>query len=63
MNAVYRKTLAAIFAKPAKAEVRWDSSEVLFVALGAEISEGRALGFAFFLTARKPCFIARIHSR
>ncbi len=44
MNATHRKTLAAIFANPAnpvKSDVRWDAIEALFVACGAEISEGR----------------------
>lgn len=41
MNATHRKTLAAIFANPVKSDVRWDAIEALFVACGAEISEGR----------------------
>ena len=41
MNATHRKTLAAIFANPVRSDVRWDAIEALFVACGAEISEGR----------------------
>ena len=41
MNATHRKTLSAIFAKPAKADVRWEAIEALFIACGAEIAEGR----------------------
>ena len=41
MNATHRKTLAAIFAQPAKADVRWEAIEALFLALGAAIKEGR----------------------
>ncbi len=41
MNATHRKTLAAIFANPVRSDVRWEAIEALFVACGAEISEGR----------------------
>ncbi len=41
MNATHKKTLAAIFAEPVKPDVRWKAIEALFVALGAEIQEGR----------------------
>ena len=41
MNSTHRKTLAAIFENPPRADVRWDAIEQLFIACGAEISEGR----------------------
>ncbi|MDE2149294.1 MAG: type II toxin-antitoxin system HicA family toxin [Gammaproteobacteria bacterium] len=40
MNSRHRKTLAAIFERPTRADLRWTGIEALFVALGAEISEG-----------------------
>jgi hypothetical protein len=36
----HRKTLAAIFEKPERANILWRDIESLFTALGAEISEG-----------------------
>jgi len=35
-----RKTLEAIFEKPERANIAWRDVEALFIALGAEISEG-----------------------
>jgi len=36
----HRKTLEAIFEKPERANIVWRDVEALFIALGAEISEG-----------------------
>jgi len=36
----HRKTLEAIFEKPERANIAWRDIESLFIALGAEISEG-----------------------
>jgi HicA toxin of bacterial toxin-antitoxin, len=36
----HRKTLEAIFEKPERANIAWRDVESLFIALGAEISEG-----------------------
>jgi hypothetical protein len=36
----HRKTLEAIFEKPERANIAWQDIEALFIALGAEISEG-----------------------
>jgi hypothetical protein len=36
----HRKTLEAIFEKPERANIPWREVEALFIALGAEISEG-----------------------
>lgn len=41
MNSKQRKTLDAIYAAPARADVPWADIESLLGALGAEISEGR----------------------
>jgi hypothetical protein len=36
----HRKTLEALFEKPERANIAWRDVESLFVALGAEVSEG-----------------------
>jgi len=36
----HRKTLEAIFQKPERANIAWRDIETLFIALGAEVSEG-----------------------
>ena len=41
MNSKHRKTLAAIFADPVLSSILWTDIESLFLACGAEISEGR----------------------
>jgi len=40
MDSKHRKTLEAIFEKPERANIAWKDIEALFIALGAEISEG-----------------------
>ena len=40
MNNKHRKTLQAIFRNPVSGSVVWTDIEALFVALGAEVSEG-----------------------
>jgi len=40
VDSKHRKTLEAIFEKPERANIAWRDIEVLFIALGAEISEG-----------------------
>lgn len=41
MNKKHKQILSAIFTIPLRANVRWSDIENLFVALGADISEGR----------------------
>ena len=41
MNSKHRKTLAAIFADPVPSSILWTDIESLFLACGAETSEGR----------------------
>ena len=36
----HRATLAAIFAEPVRANIEWREIEALFIACGAELSEG-----------------------
>jgi hypothetical protein len=40
VKSVHRKTLAAIFADPVRANIPWRKIEALFAACNAEISEG-----------------------
>ncbi len=40
MDSKHRKTLEAIFEKPERANIAWRDIEALFIALGAEITEG-----------------------
>lgn len=41
MNRRHRRTLEAIFEQPERSNIPWQDIESLFVALGAELSEGR----------------------
>jgi hypothetical protein len=40
VDSKHRKTLEAIFEKPERANIAWQDIEALFIALGAEITEG-----------------------
>ena len=40
MSKKHRRTLAAVFAEPVRANVNWSDIEALLEACGAEISEG-----------------------
>jgi hypothetical protein len=40
MNARHRKTLTLICERPERSDIAWRDIEALFVALGAEVSEG-----------------------
>ncbi len=40
MNARHRRTLAAIYERPERSDIVWRDIEALFVALGADVSEG-----------------------
>jgi hypothetical protein len=56
MNAKHRRTLAAIFDDPVRADVRWGDIESLLVALGAKISEGRGSRVRVRLGAEEAVF-------
>jgi hypothetical protein len=56
MNATHRKTLAAIFTNPVRADVRWDAIEALFLACGADISEGRGSRVRVLLNGAEAVF-------
>lgn len=49
MNAAHRKTLAAIFSAPPPTTLEWRRIEALFVALGAQVIEGRGSRVRFEL--------------
>jgi len=40
MNTRHRKTLEAIYERPERSDIAWRDIEGLFIALGAEVSEG-----------------------
>ena len=40
MDRKHRKTLEAVFEKPERANIAWRDVEALFIALGAEVTEG-----------------------
>ena len=40
MNKKQRQTLDKIFEKPERSDIKWANIEGLFIALGAEVSEG-----------------------
>ena len=41
MNAKHRRTLMAIYADPVPKQLEWKAMEALFIAVGAEVIEGR----------------------
>jgi hypothetical protein len=49
MNNTHRKTLEAIFAKPTRADIRWQEIEGLVKALGGEVIERGGSRVAFVL--------------
>ena len=49
MNKKHQKTLETIFRNPVSASLEWRKIEALFVALGAEVIEGRGSRVRFYL--------------
>ena len=41
MNKKQRQTLQRVFKKPERADISWNDIEGLFIALGAEVTEGK----------------------
>ncbi len=41
LNSKHQKTLKAIYTDPIRSDIYWSNIEKLFIALGAEMSEGR----------------------
>lgn len=56
MTARHLKTLKAIFAKPARANVKWDDIEALLKHLGATITEGEGSRARVSLNGRRAVF-------
>lgn len=56
MNAAQRRTLQAIFERPARADVRWAGIESLIRALGGKITEGWGSRVGFRLGDRVATF-------
>jgi hypothetical protein len=52
----HQKTLAAIFAKPIRANIFWDDVISLFRALGAEVTQGRGSRVRVVLNGRRSTF-------
>lgn len=56
MHSKHEKTLAAIFTDPVPANIKWRDIEMLFVALGGELSEGRGSRVTVFLAGVQATF-------
>jgi len=56
MNSKQRGVLADIFAKPAKKNIRWAEVEKLFVALGADVRQGRGSRVRITLNGQQATF-------
>lgn len=56
LSSKHRRTLAAIFANPVPADIRWTDIENLFRALGAEIREGSGSRVRVSLNGRLAVF-------
>lgn len=56
MNAKQRKTLAATFEKPVRADIPWRDIESLFRGLGGEVIEGRGSRRRVVLNGRRAVF-------
>ena len=56
MNKKQRQTLERIFEKPEHSDIPWPDIESLFIALGAEISEGKGSRVRVILSDVKAVF-------
>ena len=56
VNAKHRRTLEAIYARPVLPDIRWQDIEGLFMALGAERSEGSGSRVRFLLNGAEAVF-------
>ncbi len=56
LNSKNRKTLESIFEEPVRSDVEWKSIEALFIALGAEVTEGSGSRVRVALNDRKAVF-------
>jgi hypothetical protein len=56
MNRKHQKTLAAIFAEPVRANIKWDDVASLFRALGSEVTQGSGSRVRVVLNGRRSTF-------
>jgi hypothetical protein len=56
LSSKHERTLLAIFENPVRSDVAWSDVEKLFVALGAEISEGRGSRIRIYLNSVRAVF-------
>ena len=56
LSSKHRKTLEAVFEDPVRSNVDWADVEKLFVALGAEVSEGRGSRVRVYLGGVRAVF-------
>ncbi len=56
VSAKHTRTLAAIFANPVRADLRWTGIETLFLALGADIKQGAGSRVRVTLNNRRMTF-------
>jgi hypothetical protein len=56
MNRKHQKTLAAIFADPVRANIRWDDVVGLFRTLGADVMQGSGSRVRVALNGRRATF-------
>ncbi len=61
MKAGHRKTLCAIFARPAGGNIKWRSIEALFKALGADVEEREGSRIAVIFPDSAPDIFHRPH--
>lgn len=56
MNRKHQSTLQEIFDTPIRSNVKWKDIEALFIALGAEIEEGRGSRVRILLNEKEAVF-------
>jgi len=56
VNSKHRKTLAAVFSEPTRADIPWADIEALFVACGAILREGNGSRVRIELGSRSAVF-------
>lgn len=56
ISAKHRKTLNAVFHLPVKSNIIWQEVEALFIALGAEVTEGSGFRVRIYLNGVRAVF-------
>jgi hypothetical protein len=56
VNSKHQRTLEAIFSTPVQPNIKWKDIESLFIALGAEIEEGRGSRVRILLNQEEAVF-------